>query len=379
MDERDHPWIRLLLEEYKSFDKRPRHEFRQRLEQPFPFENPTGKRKFAQFVLDKLGRDEIKAILSPRRARSAVFMEATRSIKSRADILSNVAQTLKINPMALDDSLFADLPGERILNFQSLSNLSIQEFTLRANLDLIKGFLFRASSIEIELFGNSRPVVRHAKLHGLICTVAGNNPKNFTTVDDANICLNISGPYSIFRRTLLYGRALGELVPFLQNCNSYKLAAKVHLGEREFILKLQSGDPILPAQNHKSYDSLIEERFALQFRKLATEWDLIREPNPIEASGTLIFPDFLIKHRFDHSQVWFFEIIGFWTADYLSKKLERLQKAKISNLILCINEKLNCTLSEGLVESHKVIFFKNKIDPAAVLKVIQQSDIEYLG
>jgi predicted nuclease of restriction endonuclease-like RecB superfamily len=59
------------------------------------------------------------------------------------------------------------------------------------------------------------------------------------------------------------------------------------------------------------YDSRLEERFAREFRRVAPDWDLLREPEPIAAEGALIFPDFALQHRSDPSRRWLLEIVGF--------------------------------------------------------------------
>jgi hypothetical protein len=49
-------------------------------------------------------------------------------------------------------------------------------------------------------------------------------------------------------------------------------------------LSLGTGDPIVPADPRRQDDSQLEERFARAFRKLAPDWDVFREPEPIDAS-----------------------------------------------------------------------------------------------
>lgn len=60
------------------------------------------------------------------------------------------------------------------------------------------------------------------------------------------------------------------------------------------------------------------------------------------------------------------EIVGFWTREYLEKKLAALRKANVENLIICVDAERGC--SEGdLSIGARVLRFKRKIDPAAVL------------
>ena len=84
-----------------------------------------------------------------------------------------------------------------------------------------------------------------------------------------------------------------------------------------------------------------------------------------------IFPDFWIQHRRDPSRKWFLEIIGFWTPEYLSRKLENLERAGILNLILCVDEKLGCS-GNTFLRRNCTIFYQKKIDPALVLAALRE-------
>jgi predicted nuclease of restriction endonuclease-like RecB superfamily len=129
--------------------------------------------------------------------------------------------------------------------------IDLGELALRSNLLIAQALMARAFTVQISLEGNSRAVVRHAALRGLLCSVS-----HGITGDGAQ--LEVSGPFALFRRTLLYGRAA-------------------------------------PART------------------------IIREPEPIAVGGHLIFPDFAIHSRSDPARRWLLEIVGFWTPEYLAQ------------------------------------------------------------
>jgi predicted nuclease of restriction endonuclease-like RecB superfamily len=169
----------------------------------------------------------------------------------------------------------------------------------------------------------------------------------------------------------LYGRSLGSLVPLLRTCDRFRLTAEAALRGRDLIVTLRSGDPIFPGLPTPSrYDSQLEERFAREFRRVAPDWDLIREPEPLRAGNHLIFPDFAIFHRRNRARCALLEIVGFWTPRYLRSKLERLRDAGAPSLILCIDESLNCA-GDALPESAHIIRYKRHIDAAAVLGMVE--------
>jgi len=360
--EHDHPWLRALLEEHERFIGRPQRELEARLREPLPCESPPRKLGLAVQVLARLRPRRRKTAVPPRRARALVFGEATRTPAPPHIVLSTVAASLGVTREDLQDSLFGDLPGERLVGAPAQS-FSATELALRSNLALVQALLFRATAVRIEVKGNTRTLVRHAKWRGLICTVAERSGA-------ADATLELSGPFALFRNTRLYGRALGELVPLLAWCPRFRLRAECIFYGRRLTLQLGTGDPIFPASAPRRYDSQLEERFAREFRRLAPAWDVIREPEPITAGGTLIFPDFALQHRSNPARQWLLEIVGFWTPDYVARKLALYRSARLPNLILCIDEDRNCADAD-LPPGALVVNFRRRVDAAAVLRVAE--------
>jgi hypothetical protein len=367
--EADHAWLRILIEEYQRFDGKEADQLRERLREPLPCYAPEGKAKLAMHVMDRLcGSGRRASPLSPRSARSALFFAAQRSRDQRepwdrGSVVSSAAAGLGASPESLLESLFADLPAQRRVVLPSpLPGPS--DLARRANLALAQGFLQRSSRVTLDVQGNARAVVRQVLLRRLLCTV---HPR----MAPGNATIEISGPYSLFKRTTLYGRALASLVPLLRACDHFRLTAEAVLRGRELIVTLQSGDPIFfgPALPSR-YDSKLEERFAREFRQAALDWDLIREPEPLRAGDHLIFPDFAIYHRRDPTRRALLEIVGFWTPGYLRAKLERLRAAGALDLILCVDDSLNCT-NDAWADLRHVVRFKRHIDVREVLAMLE--------
>jgi hypothetical protein len=361
LEEHDHPWLRVLLEEYARFVGRRQRELDQRLREPLPCASPAAKRRAAIHVLARQWGSRGSATISPRRARATVFVEAARSREKPAAVLASSAAALGVTAAELTDALFADLPGERLVAAPA-EVLSPGELAVRANLAIAQGLLFRSAAVPIDMEGNARAVVRHAKLRGLICAVV---PREGAR----RAALEISGPYALFRRTLIYGRILSELLPLLVWCQRFHLQAECTVRGQQVILRLASGDPIFPGRAPRLYDSKLEESFARDFRRIATGWDVIREPEAVPAGDTLIFPDFALEHRGDGRR-WLVEIVGFWTRDYVERKLALLRVAGLRNLILCIDENRNCA-DAALPTSARVLLFRRRLDAAAVLRLIE--------
>jgi predicted nuclease of restriction endonuclease-like RecB superfamily len=278
-------------------------------------------------------------------------------------VIAEVAAGAGLSPEALLESLFADLPGERPVAAPDPLPTP-REAALLTNLAAAQAVLMRASRVEIRVEGGARPVVRLAKLRGLLCTVADG-------ADGGAPVLDISGPFSLFRHTLIYGRALAELLPHLAWCARFELGATAVLHGRLVRVALQTGDPIFPADAPRPFDSGLEERFARDVGQLAPDWDLVREPEAVRAGRSLIFPDFLLRHRLHPERRAFVEIVGFWTPAYLEKKLANLRQAECPAFVLCIDEARACAPSE-LPAGWPVIRFRKRVNAAAVLQEVER-------
>ena len=134
---------------------------------------------------------------------------------------------------------------------------------------------------------------------------------------------------------------------------------------------LRSGDPLFPAPEKDRFDSKLERRFFRELGQVAPDWDIVREPRAVAASGTLIFPDFELVHRRDASRRWLVEIAGFWTPEYVDRKLEHLREANMDRFILCLDAERNCA-AEELPERARVIRYRRRIEPDDVLAIIER-------
>jgi predicted nuclease of restriction endonuclease-like RecB superfamily len=363
LTERDHPWLLALIEVYDRFVGRPRQELDARLREPLAA--PCSPRSWAVAVrvLDRMYRSRIASALPPPAARAALFGAAAERIQTAVAVLHRVAQELRVSPRELGTALFADVPAMRLLTGPE-DPPSATEVALLANEEIVRRLVFRAAGVRIRVDGAAHAVVRQAKLGGLItCVRPGPRP--------GAVQLDVSGPFSLFRRTLVYGRALAQLVPILASAGRFEVRCACELSGRQREVVIRSGDPLRPAVLRR-YDSKLEERFARDFLRAAPDYDLIRDPEPVPVAGTLIFPDFAVQRRDDPRRRWLLEIVGFWTAEYLSAKLARLRAARIPNLILCLDVDRDCGRGE-LPPDAAVIRFRKRIDPVDVLRTLNGS------
>lgn len=359
--ERDHPWILALLEEYLAFVGEPRRRLDERLAARGGGPAAGEGREVVAQVLDRLFPARAAAPAPPRRVRALLF-RAAAGRRPRAAVLAAAAAEMGLPVEALEESLLADVPGERRLQAPA-TPVHAAAVALQANLAMVQAALKRSSRVAVTLEGHARAIVRHATLRGLICTARRASPA-------APVSLEVSGPLALFRRTALYGRHLAELVPLLAWSRDFRLEAHCTVRGRDGRLVLGPADPLPPSAAPRPYDSRLEQRFARDFTRLTGDWELVREPEPVAVRGTFVFPDFAIVDRRRRARRWLLEIMGFWTADYVEQKLRRLRAAGLRRLILCLDARRDCGAGE-FPPGCSVLRFERRIDPRDVLAILE--------
>ena len=388
----DIPWLDRLIEEFARFKGRRFGDLKARLKEPMPFSALPFKKDLATLTLlrtlQPARTGDSKSAIKARLLRAALFRTQCK-LQDKEKAIIEVANCFQILPEILMNLLFSDLWAERLIEHNSISNLTALQLALQTNLFLVKSLLARSRNVKIEIYGQCRPVIRQAKLKGLICVIETNESKqktygemklNSNTEMYNGFRLIVSGPYSIFRHTLIYGRHLGELLPFLQNCDRFELEATCLVKQKERVLKLTSGAPLPPKKESKRFDSQLERSFFREFSKLAIDWNLIREPEPIISGRGWIFPDFEIRNRRFPERRYFLEIVGFWHPDYLRDKLKKLAAAKLTNFIICIDRKFACGNSHEWQATGGHIFeFSKRINPASILELISSPHFDLIN
>ena len=145
--------------------------------------------------------------------------------------------------------------------------------------------------------------------------------------------------------------------------------------------------------NDSNFDSAVEEKFAKRFEQAETGWRLTREPDPLVLSnGGAFIPDFVFE-KYDKKI--YLEIVGFWTKEYLERKLQKLADIFISAdskkknnknnadlLFIAVNEDFACSKSSfsSIIPKEQLIFYKNDTVPVKpildYLKTIDREMIE---
>jgi predicted nuclease of restriction endonuclease-like RecB superfamily len=116
---------------------------------------------------------------------------------------------------------------------------------------------------------------------------------------------------------------------------------------------------------------MLEAAFANRWESLKTDWVLEREVDLIPLPGSVMIPDFRLVHP--DGRTFLLEIVGYWRPEYLQKKFSQVRRSECDNLILAISERLNLEKAGVRIENvpAKIIWFKDKLLPKAVLEVLE--------
>ncbi len=380
----DATWVRFLLDEYLRFSGRPRRELVQRLREPLPAHIPKKQSRVVIKLLDRIFYFRPEVPIAPQKIRAVVFKTAAKHRQGfqRNEILKKVSETLNMPAEKIADILYADIPEEqKLVSPKSLP--SPAELVGQANLFMAQNVFRRSCNLIVEVSSSVRPVVRTARLLGLLCHVERleeENSTDHTFNPDLKtsalhhglsvVQLNISGPISLFHNTLKYGEALARLLPVVVRVPRWNINAECSIKNRRLLFTVSDRDHLLPNNlepKEKLFDSNVEERFYRDFIQTAPEWEILREPEPLCCEGAMIFPDFAISHRNSPEKRVFVEIIGFWTPEYLEKKMAFIQKTLDQKMILCVKKSLACG-EKNLPSTSEIIRYGTRVPAKKVLE-----------
>jgi len=269
---------------------------------------------------------------------------------------ASAARSLGITDHQVEIALWSDLPRERPVELPS-GRPSELELAAIANVHLIQRALRKAQSIVLRIWGDAGAIIRAASARGLLSTVSVGT--------QGDTILEIVGPLALFHRTAVYGRAIAGLVPFLAGCKRFEVELSAQSPTHPYTVHLAS--PILlPAPPTELSESSVRARLARDLVRRA-RLTVTAIPPPIIAGIRLVCPDLLV----DLPGVrWHLEIVGFWTTEYLARKLARYHDAGIKNVIFCIDELRGCENDDALPDNARVIGYRRFVDPDHVLEMI---------
>jgi uncharacterized protein len=377
-------------------------------------------------------------IIDPPRIRKAVFEESSKrgfalTELERVEIADSVASKLHLpSHDVVLKALWSDLDDNLILDY--FDAIDPEALVGWYNLSLMQTLLFNCTKLDFYISGGSnwKRVLRSVKRLGLMYHLQ--QPRQ---QEENRIICSLEGPLSLFKLTDRYGTLLAKLLPSiifpLDKKREVGSGGEWHLdawivrktmdGRKIYEFKISKNeipelmtDPFssIPSSSvtekeltgpsssslyndYNNFDSAVEEKFAKRFEQAETGWRLTREPDPLVLSnGGAFIPDFMFEK---YNKKIYLEIVGFWTKEYLERKLQKLadifvsadnrKKGNNNNnndktdllLFIAVNEDFACSKSSlsSIVPKGQLIFYKNDTVPVKpILDYLKSIDREMI-
>ncbi|WP_435335066.1 DUF790 family protein [Haloarchaeobius sp. TZWWS8] len=301
-------------------------------------------RGFAKLV-ERETTVETRAPVPPERARRAAFSAAEAvgvvTEADREDALANAGSSLGLSGDEVEQSLFADLADRQVVTDVG-DRWSPTELVGRYNLSLAQTALFDATEVRVRS-SDPKTLVSAVKRLRLMYEVHRT---------DAGRELVVTGPDALFGSSRRYGTAFARLLRTVAKTTDWRLEATIDDYGTERVLRLSNDDPVrVPDAEpvaEMTFDSDVEADFATRFESLDLDWNLVREPEPLATGTRVMIPDFAFdwapaggdaETPADGCRI-YFEVMGFWTPEYVEKKLAQMRDLEDVELLVAVDASL---------------------------------------
>ncbi|WP_136718177.1 DUF790 family protein [Halorientalis salina] len=322
-------------------------------------------RGFAK-LLDRQATVETRAPVEPRRARDAAFTAAESvgvvTESDREQALARAADDLGVSPADVEQALYADRETRQIIADVDV-RWSPEDLLAQYDLSLAQTALFDATEVRVRS-SDPKAVVSAVKRLRLMYEIR-------RTDGDREVV--VTGPDALFRSTRRYGTRFARLLRTIAKTADWRLTATIDDRGTDREMTLTDADVSVPGVDpvtEVTFDSGVEADFARRFQSLDLDWDLVREPEPLEAGAHVVIPDFAFDYRYGDFRV-FFEIMGFWTPEYVEKKLSRLADLENVEMVVAVDESLG--VAEDIeARDHRAIPYSGSVRIKDVRDVLRR-------
>ena len=316
------------------------------------------------FQLDRRAIFECVAKIDPAATRREIFQEAGKlglptTDEQRDTIIQTVASGLRLKPEVVEESFYADLENELVL--REFSPITPQDLLRKYNLSLTQTLLFNATELTFTTSDRWQQIFRTIKRLGLI----------YEVYEDDGLHIKVDGPASLFKLDRRYGTSMAKLLPVIVSNPEWTVEARIHWKYTNeicrFRIESRKHSEVLetPEMPSVSFDSVVEADFSKRFQALRSGWCLQREPEPVASGKYIIIPDF----SFERGGIKIYmEVVGFWTAEYLTRKVKKLEKTNV-DMLMAVDRALACERLQRL-EKHgrlSLVYYHNRISMSPIL------------
>ena len=299
---------------------------------------------------------DVDSDIDPRKVRMLLFEHGfVTSKKERDRVLEYAARYFNTTPDVVERAMYADREEELILT--NFTPITPENLIRLYNLSLLQTTLFNALRLTFWISDNHKKVFRAIKRLGLMYELYE---------DDGKMMVDVSGAASLIKMTRKYGMSFARIVPQIITARNWFIRAEILDFDRVYIMEIDDRmRNLLPdAEERIEYDSTLEEEFSRKMSMLGYEVE--REPDVVKAGKYAFIPDFAVK--VGEKRV-YIEIAGFWTKEYLEKKLKKIREVAVPIIVIARED-----FGEGelMDEGKLLVKYTRNIPYGEVLRAIKQ-------
>jgi uncharacterized protein len=353
----------------------------------------------------------------------------------RKNIIQKIASKNNLSVNDVEIAMWSDLEKNKYLkSFDSLTSLQLVAWY---NISALQTLLLNSVKMEFSIYGgfNWKKILRKTKQLGLMYSLYSESKYESQTNahikkneilpennEQNKVICTVNGPLSIVRLTDRYGMAIARLIPSIIFSEIWSIKAtilrkSISGSKKTYDFELSSTDKDIPLfdastfhlqSDQKSaselscnndsmdyFDSSVEKKFMDKFLKFSTGWSLFREPDPlILSNGKAFIPDFVFEK---YGVKVYLEIIGFWTEDYLKRKLEKIKDLTksetgastgpdlliVANVDNCISENgkqipIDSVFSKFVNKKRLIFYKKDEIPFGPIISYLKDIDSKFI-
>ena len=296
-------------------------------------------RVLENYCVEKACAFGVDSELDPVEVRMFLFERGfVTSKKERDSVLKYAAKYFNTDVETIERAMYADREEELVVT--RVDEITPATLIRLYNLSLLQTTVFSCLRLTFWTSSNHKEVFRAIKRLGLM----------YELYEDAGrMLVEVTGAASVLKMTRKYGTSMAKIIPYIIKAKNWWIKAEILENDRIYLMEIDDRHrDLFPEKEERiEYDSSLEEEFA---RKLtALGYEVVREPGVVKAGRFAFIPDFLVRKGKGEVYV---EIVGFWTPEYIERKLE---KVRLTDIPLVVVAREEFGRAEGVVTFSKRI------------------------
>ncbi len=298
------------------------------------------------------------ASLNPYEVRKFLFSKGFVTTRDdRQKVIQEASERFGSTVEEIENSMFADLEEESLI--EDIRIKDPEELLRRYNLSLLQTSLFNSLRMSFWSESEHKKIFWAIKRLGLMYEIG----------DEIKDGITLTGPASILKQTRKYGTSFAKIVPFIVSSPKWWIRAEIvdEFSRKIYRLEISSGpnSVFFPKRPEAiEFDSSLEEELYARLKASRPDLEIQREPEVVKAGSYVFIPDFRLKKG---DKEIYIEIAGFWTEDYLRKKVEKIRRSDVPLIVIGREE-----LAELAGAVPFVISFERKLPYIKILKLVNQ-------